>query len=124
MDRKLLILVVDPSQLMRRMVGVALKAISDCTVIEAEDASEALGKLKNGLEPKLIITDKDIPGMDGLELTKKIRGMCRLSETPVVVMSSPLVPGRTKVDWRSFGATAWIEKPFSVEHLHSVVAGL
>jgi two-component system chemotaxis response regulator CheY len=80
-------LVVDDSLTMRRIVVNALKAIGYDSVIEAADGKEAFGKLQaEGAD--FVISDWNMPEMNGLELVKTIRSSSTLSDTPVLMVTT------------------------------------
>ncbi len=80
-------LVVDDSLTMRRIVVNALKSIGYDSVVEAGDGKEALGKLQ--AEPvDFVITDWNMPEMNGLELVRAIRSSGTLSELPVLMITT------------------------------------
>lgn len=80
-------LVVDDSPTMRRIVCNALKEIGYSEVTEAEDGSEAAEKL-DAASVDFVITDWNMPNMDGLDLTKMIRNHPQLNELPILMITT------------------------------------
>ena len=112
------ILVVDDSETVRQVLQLTLsKAGFD--VVEAEDGVDALNKLPN--QPvDMIVTDLNMPIMDGLELIKKIRGEGDYRFTPIVMLTTESSEEKKKAG-REAGASGWIVKPFKPEQLLKVV---
>lgn len=112
------ILVVDDSETVRQVLQMTL-ANSGFTVIEAEDGLDALGKL--ALNPvDMLITDLNMPHMDGLELIKKVRMEGAHRFTPIVMLTTESSEEK-KLAGREAGASGWIVKPFKPEQLLKVV---
>ena len=80
-------LVVDDSPTMRRIVCNALREIGYETLVEAEDGQDALEKL-NADAFEFVITDWNMPNMNGLDLTKTIRSHDSLSEIPILMITT------------------------------------
>ena len=81
------VLVVDDSVSMRQMVTFTLKG-AGFEVVEAGDGKEAVAKLNGGAKPNLVITDLNMPNMDGISLIKEIRGMAAHKFTPVLMLTT------------------------------------
>lgn len=113
------VLVVDDSVSMRQMVTFTLKG-AGYEVVEAGDGKEAVGKLNSGTKPHLVITDLNMPNMDGITLIKEIRGMAAHKFTPVLMLTTESADDKKK-EGQSAGATGWIVKPFKPEQLLKVV---
>lgn len=113
------ILAVDDSKTMRDMLNYTL-AEGGHDVTLAVDGNDALAKL-NGLSVDLIITDINMPGMNGIELIKKVRVNPSFRSTPILILTTE-AGSDLKQEGRSAGATGWIVKPFVPEKLLSVVA--
>ena len=111
------ILTVDDSISVRQVVSFALKDAGYDTV-EATDGRDALGKLTAGVQ--LVITDLNMPNMDGLELIKRIRAGTTNKYVPIIVLTTESQPAK-KQEAKAAGATGWIVKPFRPEQLLSVV---
>lgn len=91
---------------------VALLAIPGLAVITASSGVEALRILHNAAGVAAIITDLNMPRMDGYELIRRLRGDRRLSATPVVVISADTDPS-TPARVAQLGVSAYFAKPFS-----------
>lgn len=112
------ILIVDDSTSMRGMIRSALRAGS-FEVIEAANGPEALTILDRQVVD-LIITDMNMPNMDGISLVKAIRQRPATKVTPVLVLTTESGV-ELKQAGRAAGATGWIVKPFSPQQLVQVV---
>ncbi len=109
------VMVVDDSVTMRQMVSFALTN-AGYQVVEAGDGEEAVGKLKGGAKPNLVIADLNMPIMDGLSLIKAIRAMPNFKFTPVLMLTTEADESKKK-EGQTVGATGWIVKPFNPEQL-------
>jgi two-component system chemotaxis response regulator CheY len=109
---------VDDSATVRQMAGLVLRE-AGYEVIEAVDGVDALAKLK-GQELNLILTDLNMPNMDGLELTRRVRALASYKFVPVVLLTTESQPEK-KQEGKAAGATAWIVKPFNPDQLLTVV---
>lgn len=114
------ILVVDDSSSMREMVSYTLKSAGH-DVTAAQDGAEAL-KIAGGESEQfdLVITDINMPVMDGLTLIKELRGLQKYLYRPILVLSTESSQ-ETKSAGKSAGATGWIVKPFDPDQLLGVV---
>jgi len=114
------ILVVDDSSSMREMVSYTLKSAGH-SVTAAQDGAEAL-KIAGGESEQfdLVITDINMPVMDGLTLIKELRGLQKYLYRPILVLSTESSQ-ETKSAGKSAGATGWIVKPFDPDQLLGVV---
>jgi two-component system chemotaxis response regulator CheY len=113
------ILAVDDSKSMRQMVGMSLKSAGH-DVTEAEDGAMALDIAKKQ-SFDLVVTDINMPNMNGIELITALRKMPNYKFTPILCLtteSSDDMKGKGK----SAGATGWIVKPFSPEKLLATIA--
>jgi two-component system chemotaxis response regulator CheY len=111
------ILTVDDSTSVRQMVGFTLRAAA-YGVAEAVDGCDALSKLSGDIH--LVITDLNMPRMDGIELIKQIRTNSRHKYVPILVLTTESQATK-KQEAKSAGATGWIVKPFRPEQLLAVV---
>lgn len=112
------ILTVDDSRTMRAMLMRAL-ASAGFEVFEAGDGLEALEML-TALKFDLIITDLNMPGMDGLQLVRQVRASRHHRNVPVLLLTTE-ADGDKKTQGRNAGATGWMVKPFQPDSLVSVV---
>jgi two-component system chemotaxis response regulator CheY len=116
------ILAVDDSASMRQMVSFTLKN-SGYQVIEAIDGQDAIEKL-NGKQVDLVLTDQNMPRMDGLSLVKNLRAMPQYKATPILILTTES-SDQMKQQGRAAGATGWLVKPFDpvklIEVIHKVI---
>ncbi len=112
------IMTVDDSSTVRQMAGLVLRG-AGYQVIEAVDGVDALSKL-TGQELNLILTDLNMPNMDGIELTRRVRMLPNYKFVPVVLLTTETQPEK-KQQGKAAGATAWIVKPFQPDQLLAVV---
>ncbi|MCA9472430.1 MAG: response regulator [Nitrospirales bacterium] len=113
------VLVVDDSVSMRQMVTFTLQG-AGFEVVEAGDGKEAVEKLNGGAKPNLVITDLNMPNMDGISLIKAIRGMPAHKFTPVLMLTTESADDKKK-EGQSAGATGWIVKPFNPEQMLATI---
>ena len=113
------IITVDDAATMRKMVAFTLKGAGH-EVWEAGDGREALHLLKQSAVD-LVITNVNMPVMDGLELTRQLRALPAFARTPIILLTTESDPAK-KLLGRAAGATGWIVKPFSQEQLLAIVA--
>jgi two-component system chemotaxis response regulator CheY len=112
------ILTVDDSATIRQMTSLVLNG-AGYQVIEAVDAIDALGKL-NGQDIDLILTDINMPEMDGIEFTRQIRATAHYKFVPVIMLTTESQVEK-KQEGKAAGATGWIVKPFTQDQLLAVV---
>ncbi len=111
------IMTVDDSASVRQMVAFTLKN-AGFNVIEAQDGKDALGKLNGPVD--MIITDLNMPNMDGITLIKNVRAQSRYKFIPIIMLTTESQAGK-KQEGKSAGATGWIVKPFKPDQLMAVV---
>ncbi len=114
-DYKMKILVVDDFSTMRRIVKNLLKQIGFENVEEAEDGAQAYSKLKTG-GFGLVVSDWNMPNMDGLELLKKIRSDSELKELPFLMVTAEAEKDKVIGAIQS-GVNNYVVKPFTGEVL-------
>lgn len=114
----LTVMTVDDSRTMRDMVSYTLKE-AGYNVLEAEDGQHAITVL-NGQKADVIITDLNMPNMDGITLIKELRAKPDYRVTPILMLTTE-ADDTKKAAGREAGATGWIVKPFNPEKLLSVV---
>ena len=112
------VLTVDDSASIRQMVAFTLKS-SGYTVIEAEDGQVGLDKAKAS-KVDLILTDQNMPKMDGLTLIKTLRGLPQYKATPILMLTTESSDAM-KAQGKAAGATGWLVKPFDPQKLLEVV---
>lgn len=113
------ILAVDDSASMREMVAFTLKG-AGYDVVEAKDGNEALDIAK-GRKTDLVLTDVNMPGMDGITLIKALRALPDYKFTPILMLTTEAGDGKRQ-EGKSAGATGWIVKPFDPDQLLSTVS--
>ena len=112
------ILAVDDSASMRQMVSFTLKS-AGYNVVEAVDGQDALEKSASR-EFDLVLTDQNMPRMDGIGLTKKLRENPKFKSTPILILTTES-SDQMKQAGRSAGATGWLVKPFDPTKLIEVI---
>ena len=112
------ILAVDDSPSMRQMVAFTLKG-TGYQVIEAVDGEDALNYAKSR-NVNLVITDVNMPNMDGISLIKALRSLPGYRFTPLLMLTTES-SSEKKQQGKAAGATGWIVKPFNPEQLLSTV---
>lgn len=113
-----LILTVDDSSTMRQMITFTLKG-AGFDVLEAGDGVEAL-EVAVGKKLDLIVTDVNMPRMDGITLVQRLRALPQFKFTPILVLTTES-DASMKMKGKEAGATGWIVKPFSPEKLLDTV---
>ncbi|HQV10767.1 MAG TPA: response regulator [Nitrospira sp.] len=113
------VLVVDDSLTMRQMVAFTLTS-AGYQVVEAGNGKEAVGKVNGGAKPDLVVTDLNMPEMDGITLIKEIRKMPALKFTPILMLTTEASDDKKKAG-QAAGATGWIVKPFNPEQMMAVI---
>jgi two-component system chemotaxis response regulator CheY len=112
------ILAVDDSASMRQMVAFTLKG-AGYNVIEAADGAEAFEKAK-GAKVDLVLTDQNMPKMDGITLVKNLRGLPTYNGTPILILTTES-SDEMKMKGKAAGATGWLVKPFDPGKLLDVI---
>ncbi len=112
------ILTVDDSASMRQMVAYTLKSAGH-EVTEAKDGIEALEKARQA-KFNLVITDVNLPNMDGITLTRELRTLTEYKFTPILTLTTESGNNK-KQEGKAAGATGWIIKPFNPDQLLSTV---
>jgi two-component system chemotaxis response regulator CheY len=115
------IMIVDDSASLRVVVGIALKG-AGYDVIEGCDGKDALSKL-NGQKVHLIVSDVNMPNMDGISFVKAVKQMANYKFTPIVMLTTESQDSKKK-EGQEAGAKAWVLKPFKPEQLLGVVQKL
>ena len=107
-------LIVDDSRSMRQMVSFTLKE-AGFEVLEAEHGQDALDKLR-GQKLGVIVTDLNMPVMDGINFIRKARGTAEARFLPILILTTESQQEK-KIEAKAAGATGWIVKPFDPEKL-------
>jgi two-component system, chemotaxis family, chemotaxis protein CheY len=111
------ILTVEDSNSMRQMIGYILRS-AGYNVVEAEDGSKGLAQAQSA-KFDLVLTDQNMPNMDGLSLIKALRQMPEYKSTPVIMLTTE-ASDTMKQRGREAGATGWMVKPFDPNRLLEV----
>ena len=112
-----IILTVDDSASMRQMVNFTLSD-AGYTVVEAVDGQDALAKLTSQMS--LIITDLNMPKLDGIGLIRQVRANPACKGIPIVMLTTESQDSK-KQEGKAAGATGWIVKPFTKQQMLAVV---
>ncbi|HUW37749.1 MAG TPA: response regulator [Rhodocyclaceae bacterium] len=115
------ILVVDDSSSLRQVVGIALKG-AGYEVIEACDGKDALGKI-TGKKLHLVISDVNMPNMDGISFVKELKKLAEHKFTPVIMLTTESQEAK-KLEGQAAGAKAWVVKPFQPAQMLAAVSKL
>ena len=115
------ILIVDDSASIRMVVGIALRR-AGYEVIEAQDGKDAIGKL-TGQKVHLIISDVNMPNMDGITFLKAVKQLPAYRFTPVIMLTTESEESK-KREGQAAGAKAWVVKPFQPDQLIGAVQRL
>lgn len=115
------IMVVDDSASLRQVVGIALKQ-EGYEIIEGRDGADALSKL-NGQKVHLIISDVNMPNMDGISFVHAVKQMPAYKFTPIIMLTTESQEAKKQEGQRA-GAKAWVVKPFKPEQMLGAVQKL
>ncbi|GAB7129090.1 response regulator [Silvimonas sp. JCM 19000] len=113
------ILAVDDSPSIRQLVGFTLRN-AGYTVTEAPDGKAALELARKG-KFDLIFTDVNMPGLDGIELTRSVRALPGWAGTPILILTTE-ASDEMKQKGKAAGATGWLVKPFDPAKLLAAVS--
>lgn len=112
------ILAVDDSGSMRDMVSFTLKS-GGFNVVAACDGVEAM-KIARSRSVSLVLTDLNMPNMDGITLIKELRGLPGYKFTPILMLTTEAGQDR-KQQGKEAGATGWVVKPFNPDQLLATI---
>jgi two-component system chemotaxis response regulator CheY len=115
------ILTADDSTSMREMIGFTLRN-AGYNVVEAVDGQDALAKVAS-CAPHMLITDLNMPNMDGIELIRQVRALPQCKYIPIVMLTTESQDAKKQAG-RAAGASGWIVKPFRSEQLVMVARKL
>ncbi|WP_372627521.1 response regulator [Arsukibacterium sp.] len=115
------ILVVDDSSSVRQVVSMALKS-AGYDVIEACDGKDALAKL-SGQKVHLMISDVNMPNMDGITFVKEVKKLPAYKFTPIIMLTTESQEAK-KMEGQAAGAKAWVVKPFQPAQMLAAVSKL
>ena len=111
-------LIVDDSNSIRQMVSFTLKS-AGYEVVEAADGLQGLEKAKSE-SFDLVISDVNMPNMNGIELCQELRKLSTFEFTPILMLTTES-SGDMKVRGKAAGATGWLVKPFNPEKLLATI---
>ncbi len=111
-------LIVDDSASMRQLLSFTVKDVGYDALV-AENGRDALAKL-DGSKVDMVITDLNMPEMDGITLIRELRGMAEYKFVPIVMLTTEAQEAK-KQEGRAAGASGWIVKPFNPDRLLEVV---
>lgn len=115
------IMIVDDSASMRQLVGIALRG-AGYEVLEGCDGKDALTRL-DGRRVNLIISDVNMPDMDGIAFVRNLKKIPAYKFTPVIMLTTEIHEAK-KEESKAAGAKAWIVKPFQPAQLLDAVSKL
>jgi len=114
------VLVVDDSSTMRRIIANALKKIGCDDIREAANGQEALQQLNTG-EVDFIVTDWNMPVMNGLDFVRQLRGLANFANTPVLMVTTN-AEGADIAGAKDAGVNDYLVKPFTPDTLQEKIA--
>ena len=115
------IMVVDDSSSLRQVVSIALKG-AGYDVFEACDGKDALSKL-TGQKVHLVVSDVNMPNMDGITFLKNVKTLASYKFTPVIMLTTEAGDAK-KSEGQAAGAKAWVVKPFQPAQMLTAVSKL
>ncbi len=113
------IIAVDDSASMRQMVSFTLQGAGH-DVLEASDGMEALKVARATSNVDLVISDINMPNMDGISLIKELRRLQAYKFTPILMLTTESSTDK-KMEGKAAGATGWIVKPFNPDQLLTTI---
>jgi two-component system chemotaxis response regulator CheY len=105
---------------MRQMVAFTLTN-AGFKVVEAEHGKDAVNKVTGGQKLDIVVTDLNMPEMDGITLIKELRKMAAFKFTPILMLTTESAEDKKKAG-KEAGATGWIVKPFNPEVMLKIIA--
>ena len=115
------VMIVDDSASLRQVVNIALSG-AGYKVVEACDGKDALSKL-NGDRVHLVISDVNMPNMDGITFVKEMKKLSNYKFTPVIMLTTESQESK-KAEGQAAGAKAWVVKPFQPQTMLAAVSKL
>jgi len=115
------VLIVDDAKAVRSMVSFTLQP-HGYTMIEAENGQDGLDKLA-GRKVDLIITDLNMPVMDGFTFIRSVRADPAQAGVPIMMLTTESAPEKKAIG-RQAGATGWLNKPFKEDQLVAIARKL
>jgi two-component system chemotaxis response regulator CheY len=105
---------------MRQMVALTLSN-AGFKVVEAEHGKDAMSKVSDGPKMDIVVTDLNMPEMDGISLIKELRKMASFKFTPILMLTTESAADKKQAG-KDAGATGWIVKPFNPEVMLKIIA--
>jgi len=118
-NKSIRILFVDDSSTVREMLETFLYELGYFNIQGAEDGVEAL-RLSDEDEYDFIITDINMPNMDGIELIRRLRGKLDYASVPIMVLTTEYTQAM-KDKGKAVGATSWVVKPFDLQLINKAM---
>ena len=115
------VMIVDDSASLRQVVNIALKG-AGYDVLEGCDGKDALSKL-TGQKVHLVISDVNMPNMDGITFVKELKKLPAYKFTPVIMLTTESQESK-KAEGQAAGAKAWVVKPFQPQQMLDAVSKL
>lgn len=115
---KTILLVDDSTTILLSMGAILTKAGYETE--KASSADEGLTKLKGGLKPDLLITDLNMPGMNGIEFIKVVRTLSNLRFMPILFLTTESQQSK-RDEAKAAGASGWLVKPVNAEQLVATI---
>jgi two-component system, chemotaxis family, chemotaxis protein CheY len=115
---KTIMLVDDSATILLSISNILAKA--GYTAEKAANAEEALKKLRSGIKIDLLITDLNMPGMNGIELIKEVRKLAAYKFVPILFLTTESQQSR-KLEAKAAGASGWIVKPATADELLNTI---
>ncbi len=116
-------LIVEDSPTMRQLIAFSLKRFRNAKIIEAVDGLDALRKLAGPEKIDLILTDINMPLMDGLKLVSMVRQNAELKDIPIIIITTEGAE-EDRERGLALGANAYIAKPIQSSHLIKTISEL
>ena len=116
-------LIVEDSPTMRQMIAFSLKRFHNAQIVEAVDGLDALRKLSGPEKFDLILTDINMPVMDGLKLVSMVRHDASLRDIPIIIITTEGAD-EDRERGLALGANAYIAKPIQSSHLIRTISEL
>jgi len=113
-------LIVDDSPTMRQMVAFTLTK-AGFAVVEAEHGKDAVNKVATAGKMDIVVTDLNMPEMDGITLIKELRKLSAFKFTPILMLTTESALEKKQAG-KEAGATGWLVKPFNPETLLKTIA--
>jgi len=117
------LLVVDDSSTMRRIIKNTLSRLGYEDVLEGEDGVQGWNALNENTDVGMLITDWNMPEMNGLELVKKVRADARFSDLPIIIVTTEVGKAEVITALKA-GVNNYIVKPFTPQVLKEKLAAV